>query len=328
MRHLRLICAVADAGSVTKAAANLGLAQPALSAQLGRIERMLGGPVFERNRTGARPTPLGDFMIARARLLLPAVTGLREEAARLSDHGRPGELPAQLTVGSATGHLLGRLVHHLTAAYPALHVATHVSWSADELASLVAAGRVDYTLVGVCDEAPPPSQAGLTWRVLGIDPVFVLLPTRHPLADRSEIELGDLADEQWAATPGDGCFADCFTSACAKAGFIPRTLLETDMASCLDLVESGDAVVLCQPMFRHMDSVVALPIAGVPLRWRHLIGWHPEGPAVGVADQVIKLAGLAYFDVIARSPRYSTWLLNNQGYGVDPALDAHPRSSG
>lgn len=221
LRHLRLICAIADAGSVTKAAANLGLAQPALSAQLRRVERMLGGSVFERHRTGVRPTPLGDFLLARARLLLPAASGLREEAVRLSGAGRPGEPPAQLTVGSATGPILGRLVHHLTTEYAGLHVGTHVSWSADELAALVAAGRVDYTVVGVCGEAPPPSQAGLTWRVLGTDPVFVLFPADHPLAGQSEIALGELADEQWAATPGDGCFADCFTSACARAGFIP-----------------------------------------------------------------------------------------------------------
>ncbi len=142
---------------------------------------------------------------------------------------------------------------------------------------------------------------------------------------RPEVALGDLANEQWAATPGDGCFADCFTSACAKAGFIPRTQYETDVMSCLDMVEAGDAVVLCQPMFRQFDGLVAVPIAGIPLRWRHLIGWHPEGPAVAMADEIIKLATLAYFDVIAKSLRYSTWLRDHQGYGVDPALTlTHP----
>ena len=48
LRHLRIVCAVAEAGSVTKAAASLGLAQPAVTAQLRRIERTLGGQLFER----------------------------------------------------------------------------------------------------------------------------------------------------------------------------------------------------------------------------------------------------------------------------------------
>ncbi len=55
LRHLKVVCAIAETGSVTKAASLLGLAQPALTAQLQRIERTLGGPLFERDRRGARP---------------------------------------------------------------------------------------------------------------------------------------------------------------------------------------------------------------------------------------------------------------------------------
>ena len=317
LRHLRIVCAVADAGSITKAAAVLGLAQPALTAQLQRIERVLGGVVFERDHTGIRPTPLGELVLARARLLLPAVSGLQEEAARFSNSGgRVGTGPASLTVGSATGHLLGRLVHHLNSVYPGMRVTTQVSWSSDELAVMVADGRVDFTIVGVCGDAPPPVQAGLTWRELGTDPVFVLLAADHPLADAPAVDLADLAGAEWGATPGDGCFADCFAAACARAGFTPRTLYETDVVSCIDLVESGDAVVLCQPMFREMPGVVAVPIQGVPLKWRHLIGWHPDGPAASLSSQLIDLAGVAYLDSIARSPRYTTWLADNPQYGA------------
>ena len=45
-----------------------------------------------------------------------------------------------------------------------------------------------------------------------------------------------------AAAPGDGCFADCFAAACARAGFTPRKIYETDIRSCIDLVEAGEAV--------------------------------------------------------------------------------------
>src|SRR5687768_16480593 len=84
LRHLKVVCAIADLGSVTKAASALGLAQPALTAQLQRIERTLGGPLFVRDRRGARATPLGELVLARARVVLPAVEGLRAEAARLT----------------------------------------------------------------------------------------------------------------------------------------------------------------------------------------------------------------------------------------------------
>lgn len=53
LRHFRVICTIAELGSVTRAAAALGLAQPALTAQLQRIERALGRPLFERDRRRA-----------------------------------------------------------------------------------------------------------------------------------------------------------------------------------------------------------------------------------------------------------------------------------
>ncbi|MGX7827244.1 LysR substrate-binding domain-containing protein [Actinokineospora sp. 24-640] len=318
LRHFRIICAVAEAGSITKAASTLGLAQPALTAQLHRIERALGGPLFERDRRGARPTPLGELVLARAKLLLPAVSGLREEAARFANTAaQPGDTPARLRLGSATGPVLGGLVHHLNAVHPDLDVTTHVSWSSEELAGMLADGRVDYALVGVCGDAPPPAQPGLNWRTLATDPVFVLLSTDHAQASQPEVELSALAGEQWGATPGDGCFAECFAMACARSGFTPRTLYETDVVTCIDMVEAGDAVVLCQPMFREMPGVVAVPIAGNPLRWRNLIGWHPDSATAPFADQLVKLAGAAYLDVITRRPRYARFLERFPMFGVE-----------
>ena len=87
LRHLKVVCAIAELGSVTKAASALGLAQPALTAQLQRIERTLGGALFERDRRGARPTALGELVLNRARVVLPAVDGLRDEAARMAGAG-------------------------------------------------------------------------------------------------------------------------------------------------------------------------------------------------------------------------------------------------
>src|SRR4051812_30438711 len=64
LRHLRMIRAIAEAGSVTKAAAVLGLAQPALTTQLQRIERAVGGALFLRDSRGTRTTELGDLVLA------------------------------------------------------------------------------------------------------------------------------------------------------------------------------------------------------------------------------------------------------------------------
>jgi DNA-binding transcriptional LysR family regulator len=306
LRHLRVVCAIADAGSVTKAASALGLAQPALTAQLQRIERALGGLLFERDRRGARATPLGELVLSRARVLLPAVKGLQDEATRLAS--TTTETIGRYRIGAVNGPILGGLVHRIGLNHPQAQISTYASWSADELGDMLLAGKLDFVLVGACGDAPPATETGLAWRAVASDPVFLLLPEGHKLADRDEVDLSELADSQWVAAPGDGCFTACFAAACTRAGFTPKVLFETDVRSAVDLIESGDAVGLCQATLRPMAGLVSAPIAGAPLRWRQLIGWHPEGTAAPLAGQLWAYAIEAYADAVRRNTRYSDWL--------------------
>lgn len=313
LRHLKVVVAIAETGSVTKAASQLGLAQPALTAQLQRIERTLGGPLFERDRRGARPTALGELVLARARVLLPAMKGLQDEAARLAG---TGDVMTRYRVGGANSPIVGGLVHRLAAEQPEAQISTYASWYADELAQMVLGGRLDYVLVGVCGDAAPSAAHGLAWRVVSVDAVFVMLPTGHPLATSDEVVLADLSEAQWVAAPGDGCFGDCFAAACARSGFTPRKVYETDIRGCIDMVESGEAVALCQATFRPVPGLVTRPLAGAPLRWRLLLGWHPEALAAKFADDVLGHAVAAYEDMVGRNPLYQRWLSQNPPFGA------------
>lgn len=313
LRHLRVVCAIAETGSVTKAASLLGLAQPALTAQLQRIERALGGPLFERDRRGARPTALGELVLSRARVLLPAMKGLQDEAARLAGSGTA---MSRFRLGGVNSPILGGLVHRLAADQPETQISTYASWSVDELARMVLNGRLDYALSGVCGDAVPSAELGLAWHAVAVDAVFVMLPETHPLAGRDEVHLGALAAEQWVAAPGDGCFGDCFAAACARAGFTPRKMYETDVRGCTDLVESGEAVALCQATFRPLSGLVTRPLAGTPLRWRLLLGWHPEALAAHFAGTVLAHATAAYLDSVARNPQYRAWLRRHPDFGT------------
>lgn len=317
LRHLRVICTIAEMGSVTKAAATLGLAQPALTAQLQRIERAFGGLLFERDRRGARPTALGELVLARARVLIPAVQGLQHDAAQLAG---TGEVMSQYRIGTTNGPIVGGLVHRLSAAHPTMHVSTYATWSADELAESVLAGKLDYALIGACADSTPSAGNGLTWRVVCVDAVWVLMSDQHPLAGRAEVELAELADERWANAPGDGCFTDCFAAACSRAGFTPRQIYEMDVGGCIDLVASGAGVVLCQATFRQLPGIAMVPIAGTPLRWRHLLGWHPDSVAADLADEVLSLAAAAYQEVISQRRTYAEWLATHPGFGAQATV--------
>ncbi len=318
LRHLKVVTTIASSGSITKAAAVLGVAQPALTAQLGRIERTLGGSLFDRDHRGVRATPLGELVIARAELLLPAMAGLLEEANRFSDGARdPGRRMERLSLGSSTSALLAPLIQQLAARLPSVAVSTTASWSADDVAVMLDDGRIDAAVVGVCAGSGPPGHPDLEWRTFAVDPVFVLLPEGHDLAGRSEVSLADFAESDWAATPGDGCFRACFAAACAREGFTPSSLFVTDAASCMELVASGTAVALCQAV-RVLPGFVTVPLVGAPLTWRHVVGWRPDSAAAELGDLLTASVGAAHQDLVGRSAVYSGWLRDHPTYGAQP----------
>ncbi|MFV0134225.1 LysR family transcriptional regulator [Streptomyces sp. HMX87] len=305
LRHLRTVRAIADAGSLTRAATALGLAQPALSAQLKRIERTLGGELFERGRHGVRATALGELVLERTRIVLPAVTELQQEAARFA---RTPRSTTRIRLGGTHGPLLGALVDRLADVAPDARVTTCTSWSERELAGLLAEGRLDFALAGTCGSAAPPGAEGLVWREVAVDPVFVMVPDGHHLAGAHEVGLTELAGETWACVPGDGCFGDCFTAACTRAGFTPCRIYETDTFSLVHLVQVGRAVGLCRATFPTMPGVVTVPLSGTPLSWRHLLGWHEVTRDADTAATVLAQARMAHAGVAARSGSYTRWL--------------------
>jgi DNA-binding transcriptional LysR family regulator len=320
LRHLRVVVAIAETGSVTKAAGLLGLAQPALTAQLQRIERTLGGPLFERDRRGARLTTLGELVLDRARVLLPAVKGLQEEAARLAGTGAAMQ---RYRIGAVSGDVIhGGVVSRLSADQPEAQISLYASWHADELADMVAAGRLDFAVVGVCGNAAPSVGEGLAWRVVAMDPVFVLLAQAHPAAGQAEVNLADLADMHWSGAPGDedGCFGDCFAAACARSGFTPRKIYEADARAAMDMVEAGYAVGLCRPTFRADRGLVSRPLVGSPIRWQQLLGWHPDSPAAAASEAILRYAAESYAESVKRAPAYLEWLSRNPRFGPRPDM--------
>ncbi|MET7270260.1 LysR family transcriptional regulator [Streptomyces flaveolus] len=306
LRHLKTVRAIADAGSLTRAATALGLAQPALSAQLKRIERALGGALFERGRHGVRATALGELVLERSRIVLPAVTELQQEAARFA---RAAPRTAErLRLGGTHGPLLGALLDRLADVAPDARMTTCTSWSERELAEQLVEGRLDFALAGTCGSASPPGAEGLVWREVAVDPVFVMVPDGHRLAHRPELDLTELAGEEWACVPGDGCFGDCFTASCARAGFTPHRMYETDTASLVHLVQVGRAVGLCRATFPTTPGIVTRPLTGTPLAWRHLLGWHAGTQRQDTAATVLAQARIAHAGVAAGSDSYTAWL--------------------
>ena len=315
LRHLRLIVTVAEQGSVTRAATALGLTQPALTAQLNRIDRTFGAAVFTRDQRGARPTALGEFVLGRAKVLLPAMAALVEDAHRIV--AQRDVRARSVRVGTASTALGGLFVNRLIAGLD-VGVTSVTLPDVDAVTLQLASGALDVALVGLCGTAEPPAADGVRWSRVSTDPVFVLVPDDHALAARPVVTLADLADAEWFGVSGAGCFQRCFVTACARAGFTPGKVSEADRAACVDLVRAGHGVALVQPTFPDTPGVSVVPLAGAPLQWAHHVGWHDESAPLPV-EGIVEAAVGAHGEAVSRSsPRFVDWMAVRHNRGAMP----------
>lgn len=187
LRQLRAIDAIATHKSLLKGSQALGMSQPSLTKSLKELEEILGVRLFERHARGVTPTLFSDAVAQTARRILAELGRLDEELDRLSSHSSGtialGALPA-----AASGLLPGALAR-LKHAHPDIQVRL-VQGRTEELLPSLAAGDLDL-IVGRLYEPTTPD--GFVREVLYEEPISVLARADHPIFERSDIMLEDLA---------------------------------------------------------------------------------------------------------------------------------------
>ncbi|MFE0024977.1 LysR substrate-binding domain-containing protein [Amycolatopsis sp. NPDC059021] len=304
LRHLRAVRAVAEAGSVSRAATLLGVSQPALTAQLKRIERILGGQLFERGSQGTKPTDLGKFVLNRAEALLADLQALVVTAKeRGQANGR-----SVLRVGSIPLTMLGGFVEQLHLRATELDVQTWVEPSAPVLLKLLATHRVDVALLERFDGIEPYHLAGLTVRTLGTEPIFAGVADGHPAIKDGVIDLADLADEEWVLPPPhENGVRMRLLAACEAAGFTPKVRHYTsDAITARTLIKAG-CVVMASASFRPSGGVSAYPLRGDPVLADLLFAMRANDVLLNSMDELFRCAALAYRNVADNNVHYRRW---------------------
>ena len=155
LRHLRNFVAIAEEGSITRAAERLWLAQPGLSAQVRRLEQELGIQLLERHTRGVDLTPAGELFLERARLALAAV----DEAGALGRDvaaGVVGTIRLGIAAEAPSGIVPG-LLARFGADHPDVEVGVFSAY-AGTLVRDLHDGRLDAVLSPAASSgSPPPS---------------------------------------------------------------------------------------------------------------------------------------------------------------------------
>ncbi|MEU6968628.1 LysR family transcriptional regulator [Kitasatospora aureofaciens] len=316
-RHLRIICSIADCGSLTRAAASLRLTQPGLSAQLARIERALGGELFSRAQSGVIPTAFGEEVLSRARAVLPTVDELLEVATLAPQTGWSQH---RFRLGSVNAPLLGGLITAIRSHHPEAEISSRGQGCPVPLVEAVAGGRLEAAVVGDSPGYELALPAGVAGEPIATEPLFVALPAAHPLAALEEVALEDLEGEDWAAPrPDNDRIREYWSRTLLVLGRRLRVVHEVEGRLVLDLVRSGHAVSFCQATFEEVPGITVRPIVGNPLWYRHVLAWHEEGPLASLRPSLVQTVTEAYWTAAARSAVYRSWLERQGATAPAPA---------
>lgn len=217
LRHLELLVALADAGTMRAAAGRLHLSQPALSKMLGEIETGFGARLFERSPQGLAANALGEAVVYRARVIFGELARAKEESDALRT-GASGVL--RLGTLSVTASV-PRAIAHLRRRHPRARVQVQEGRVRDMLQRLLE-GELD----GVFGAIPPELLAGdflsqLRPEVLLEDELCVLASQSHPLARKRKLAWADLRAADWVAPPKDTLVRQALMTAFLNEGLEP-----------------------------------------------------------------------------------------------------------
>lgn len=254
LRHLELLVALADAGTMRAAATRLHLSQPALSKMLGEVETGFGARLFERSPQGLAANALGEAAIYRARVMLGELSRGQDEveALRTGAAGvlRLGTLSVTAAVPQAVVQLRRRL--------PGARVQIQEGRVRDLVQKLLD-GELDCVFGAITPELLASDLLPLLRpEVLLEDELCVLCAAEHPLARSRRLRWADLHAASWVAPPKDTLVRQALMTAFLDEGLEPpEPAIEVLSSVTIGSVLRMDPALLGAVRFEHARDELA-----------------------------------------------------------------------
>jgi DNA-binding transcriptional LysR family regulator len=264
LRQLEYFVAVADAGSFTRGAMRVLVAQSGVSAQVRRLEDELGVQLLERGSRAVTPTEAGLAVLPYARAALAAAEGVREAVDELRGLVRGHVRVGMITAGPAV--TVGDILASFHAAHPDVEI-TLTEHASDALFAGVRDGTLDLAVASLGVDPP----AGVETHVIIDAPIVAAVRADHPLARRSSLRPRDLTPYALISLPrGTG------VRAIWDATGVPARIA----------FEASDPGVLAQLAARGLGVAIlpepaaaGLHTLALGLRGRVALAWREGGPS-------------------------------------------------
>ena len=290
LRDLQYVVAVAEHGHFGQAADACAVSQPALSAQIRKLEDSLGVVIFERGGRRVLVTPSGEDIVARARIVLRDAEGLVDLARTKS---QPMTGPFALgAIASLGPFYFPRILAPLRRRFPDLVLSLREDLT-ESLLALLHDGGLDAALV-----SPPIDETGLESRPIFFEPFEVAAPVGHPVLDQQPIIADTLDRPDLILLEQGHCLRDQTIDVCGLAGSKrreharaedpPRPVQATGIETLRHMIGAGAG-------FSLLPSLAVRDMTGAEIDVGGLIAYRPFGPPY--PGRVISLVWRA------RSPR-------------------------
>src|SRR3954469_4379207 len=257
--QLRCFLAVAEHRHFTRAARELGLAQPSVSAQVRSLEHDLGGELFHRMKGNVTLTPAGETLLPFARRILADVDAAASEVSDVGALAR-GRISLGATP-SLAATLVPPVLARFHAAHPGIALALREAGSGD-LVNALEQGIVDVALVIL-----PVRHDVLEPQPLLREELVVAVSRQHPLASRRTIAMTDLRDVPLVMFREGYDLRSATEAACRAAGFAPTFAVEGgEMDGVLRLTAAGlGAAIVPSLVVEPRTALHAIRVSGPAL---------------------------------------------------------------
>jgi LysR family transcriptional regulator for metE and metH len=232
---METLLALAECGSLSKAAERLCLTQSALSHQLRALESHFGAAVVEKNVRPLRFTAIGNRLLALARAVLPLVAEAGRDVARLAQ-GHAGPLRISVQCHNCFDWLMPAMDSYRSL-WPEVELDIISGFVADPL-PLLERGEAELAVV---HDKPPPHPH------LAFSPLFryesvALMSPRHRLAAKGWLDAEDFANETLITYPVPDEMLDVMKHCLSPAGINPKRRTAELTVAILQLVASGRGI--------------------------------------------------------------------------------------
>ncbi|ADF38907.1 LysR family transcriptional regulator [Priestia megaterium] len=238
LRQLCYFMEVAKREHVSEAAEYLHVAQSAISRQIANLESELGVSLFKREGRNVKLTAIGKVFLEHTETAMKAIDYAKEQIDEYLDPER-----GTIKIGfptSLASHLLPTIISAFKEEHP--NVAFHLRQGSYKfLIESVKKRDINIAFLGPV----PVEDQSIEGHILFTENLLALVPSHHPLAERDNIRLRDLRNEDFVLFPKGFILHKMAFDACKQAGFMPNISSEgEDLDAIKGLVSAGIGVTL------------------------------------------------------------------------------------